>query len=62
MKRYINDNILHFCKAGIAAMIFCIGVLPVSAQDDDADVAEEAPAEKKAKKPIKQYPMKCRVR
>lgn len=57
MKRYINDNILHFCKAGIAAMIFCIGVLPVSAQDDDADVAEEAPAAKKAKKPIKQYPM-----
>ena len=57
MKRNMNNNVKHFCKAGIAAMIFCIGVLPASAQDDVEEViVEEAPV-KKVKKPIKQYPM-----
>ena len=58
MKTYLNDNMLRFCKAGIATMIFCVGVLPVSAQDDEAaDAVEQAPVKKKVKKQIKKYPM-----
>ena len=41
MKTYFENNMLRFCKAGIATMIFCIGVLPMSAQDDDAESTEE---------------------
>ena len=60
MKRYMNNNMQLFCKAGIAALIFSIGVLPASAQYDDEEIEEiEAPvAKKKPKKEIKQYPMK----
>ena len=60
MKTYFENNMLRFCKAGIATMIFCIGVLPMSAQDDDAESTEEieAPVKKKVQKPIKKYPMK----
>ena len=58
MKTYFNNNMLRFCKAGIATMIFCVGVLPMSAQDDEETQAiEEAPVKKKVKKPIKKYPM-----
>ena len=53
----MNNNVKHFCKAGIAAMIFCIGVLPASAQDDVDEVVEEVAPVKKVKKPTKQYPM-----
>jgi len=58
MKRYFENNMLRFCKAGIATMIFCIGVLPMAAQDDDAEEEIEAPVKKKVQKPIKKYPMK----
>ena len=57
MKRNMNNNVKHFCKAGIAAMIFCIGVLPASAQDDVEEVVEEVAPVKKVKRAIKQYPM-----
>ncbi|MBQ8676805.1 MAG: SusC/RagA family TonB-linked outer membrane protein [Bacteroidaceae bacterium] len=53
----MNNNVKHFCKAGIAAMIFCIGVLPASAQDDVEEVVEEVAPVKKVKRAIKQYPM-----
>ena len=60
MKVYSNINMQHFCKAGIAAMIFCIGVLPMAAQDEaeETEVVEEVVAPKKVKKPAKKYPMK----
>jgi len=61
MKTYFNNDMMRFCKAGIATMIFCIGVLPMSAQDMDAtETTEEveAPVKKKEKPTIKRYPMK----
>lgn len=59
MRTYLNNDMLRFCKAGIATMIFCVGVLPMSAQDDEeeTEVVEEAPAPKKVKRDIKRYPM-----
>ena len=59
MKTYSNIILQHFCKAGIAAMVFCVGVLPMSAQDEAEGQAEEAvaPAKKKTSN-IKKYPMK----
>jgi len=54
-----STELLRACKFALAATICFAGALPAMAQDEeDTDtVVVEAPAKKKEKKPIKQYPM-----
>ncbi len=56
--QFMTKNMLRVCKYGLTAVTFFLGVLPLAAQDYDAETVEEAPAAPvKKEKKQKSYPM-----
>lgn len=57
----MTENMLRVCKYGLAAVVFCIGVLPLAAQEEtdvaEAEAVEEQPVPVKKEKKQKTYPM-----